>query len=199
MESLMANDQAWEYGTEIMLNPDNHHNIEDNPEEYGLSYGVVYTVDIFNTDSLCEDTVALQDMPGYHWYASRFMRVGALKSSAQERGERDSRFAKKFDQGKLLMRPLINGLATSLIAIAAVLSYGAQKYEENSWQSVPDGRKRYEDALIRHQLARGEGQTYDEESGLPHIAHMACNLLFIMWFEIKEGIITNWTKFNEPK
>lgn len=103
----------------------------------------------------------------------------------------------KFDQGKLLTMPLFRGLAIVLTAICAILSYGAQKYAEDSWQSVPNGRKRYEDAFGRHQLARGAGEVYDEESGLPHIAHMICNLMFILWFEIKEGIVTNYTRFNK--
>lgn len=111
----------------------------------------------------------------------------------------EDRFAKKFDQGKMIYRPLMRGLVLAVEAVSAILNYGAQKYEEDSWQSVPDGRKRYEDAFYRHQIERNKGQTYDDESGLPHLAHMICNLMFLLWFEIQEGIITNWTKFNKPR
>lgn len=113
------------------------------------------------------------------------------KSSSQGKGA-------KFDQGKLLFRPLMRGLALPLTAIAAVLSYGAQKYSEDSWQQVPDALRRYEDANYRHMMARNAGEIYDDESGLPHRAHEACNTLFLIWLEIKAGIITNITKFNPP-
>lgn len=104
----------------------------------------------------------------------------------------------KFDAGKLLFRPLMRGLALPLQAVAAVLSYGAQKYAEDSWQEVPNAKQRYEDAYYRHMIARNSGEVYDEESGLPHRAHELCNQMFLLWFDIKDGTITNTTKFNQP-
>lgn len=113
------------------------------------------------------------------------------KSSSQGKGM-------KYDAGKLLFRPLMRGLAIPLTAVAAVLSYGAQKYSEDSWQEVPDARTRYEDAYYRHQMARQMGEVYDPESGLPHMAHELCNLLFMFWFDVKNGTIKNVTTFNKP-
>ena len=104
----------------------------------------------------------------------------------------------KYDDGKILFRPLMQGLALPLLAVAAVLSYGAQKYAEDSWQTVPDGKRRYEDAYYRHMNARAQGEVYDAESGLPHRAHELCNLMFLLWFDIKDGTIFNITKFNKP-
>ena len=104
----------------------------------------------------------------------------------------------KYDSGKLLFRPLMGGLAVALTAVAAVLSYGAQKYKVDSWQTVPEGRERYEDAYYRHQMARQMGEVYDDESGLPHMAHELCNLMFMFWFDFKSGVFSNITKFNPP-
>lgn len=104
----------------------------------------------------------------------------------------------KFDAGKLLFRPLMRGLALPLRAVAAVLTYGAQKYAEDSWQHVPDAKKRYEDAYYRHINARESGEVYDPESGLPHRAHELCNIMFLLWFDIKDGTVQNYTKFNTP-
>lgn len=104
----------------------------------------------------------------------------------------------KFDTGKLCYTPLMRGLALPLRAVAAVLSYGKQKYAEDSWQEVPDAKNRYENAYYRHMNARLSGETYDEESGLPHMAHELCNLMFMLWFAIKDGSITNITEFNPP-
>ena len=104
----------------------------------------------------------------------------------------------KHDGGKLLFRPLMHSLAIPLRAVAAVLSFGAQKYVEDSWQTVPDGKRRYEDAYYRHQNARALGELYDPESGLPHRAHELCNLMFILYFDFIDGTITNIDKFNKP-
>ena len=59
-----------------------------------------------------------------------------------------------------------------------VLSRGAQKYEVDSWKTVPDATWRYANAAARHLLAK---DTLDEEWGLPHKAHANCNLLFLDW------------------
>lgn len=122
-----------------------------------------------------------------------------LRMKAKAQGKKITQgMGAKYDAGKLLYRPLMRGLALPLRALAAILSYGAQKYAEDSWQEVPDAKRRYEDALYRHQQARNEGHVYDEESGLPHRAHEIINSMFVLYFEIKEGTIQNIDKFNPP-
>lgn len=89
----------------------------------------------------------------------------------------------KHDAGK--SRPaLIPGVA--LIAIGDVLAFGAAKYCANGWQSVPDAKSRYADALLRHLAAWLDGERVDPENGLPHLAHVACNACFLIWFEARE-------------
>ncbi len=84
---------------------------------------------------------------------------------------------KKHDAGK--SRPdLIPGEA--LLAVGAVLEYGARKYTEDSWRSVPDAEKRYRAAAVRHLCAILSGEETDPESGLDHWAHVACNALFVL-------------------
>lgn len=94
----------------------------------------------------------------------------------------------KYDHGKVLFRPLTRGLARSLHEVARVLTFGANKYAEDSWQTVPNAVVRYENALDRHLNAWKLGESYDPESGLHHLAHAACNVLFILWFELK-GVV----------
>ena len=67
-----------------------------------------------------------------------------------------------------------------------VLTFGAQKYTPNGWKTVPDAKNRYYAALIRHLNAQklhidngGEGLALDEESGLPHLDHAQCCLVFL--------------------
>ena len=67
--------------------------------------------------------------------------------------------------------------------VAAVMDYGARKYKPQSWQRVPDAEERYRDALLRHLWAYLEGEKRDPETDLHHLAHAACNCLFLVWFE----------------
>jgi len=72
----------------------------------------------------------------------------------------------------------------ALEAVAAVMTFGAAKYADDGWKSLPDGENRYTGAMLRHLTAIQEGELVDDESGLPHIAHVACNALFLTHFEI---------------
>ena len=76
--------------------------------------------------------------------------------------------------------------------IGKVLTFGAQKYSENSWQDLPDFWKRYKAALLRHIIAIDKGELIDPESGLPHIDHVLCNAVFLDWgFHHGKGISIN--------
>lgn len=68
-------------------------------------------------------------------------------------------------------------------AVVDVLTYGARKYQPDGWRKVPDARRRYYAAAMRHLAAWWGGSPVDEESGLPHLAHAACCLLFLAELE----------------
>ena len=68
-----------------------------------------------------------------------------------------------------------------------VLTFGAKKYADDNWKKVPDAENRYMSALLRHITAYQRGEATDQESGLSHIAHAQCCLLFISWFEKHKG------------
>ena len=69
--------------------------------------------------------------------------------------------------------------------VVAVLAFGAGKYGPNNWQQVEGAQDRYFSAAQRHLVAWREGERLDAESGLPHLAHAACCLLFLLWFEVR--------------
>lgn len=71
----------------------------------------------------------------------------------------------------------------SIRQVVKVLTYGAAKYQDEGWRKVEPAR--YLDALYRHLYEWGMGRTHDEESGLPHLAHALCNLVFL--FELTGG------------
>ena len=71
-------------------------------------------------------------------------------------------------------------------AVAKVLTMGAVKYAPNSWQNVPDAKDRYYAALRRHLNSWRKGERNDKESGLNHLAHVACNTMFLLWLDNHE-------------
>ena len=67
--------------------------------------------------------------------------------------------------------------------VGKVLTFGANKYEPNNWQKVEDAEDRYYAAALRHLIAWRKGEKTDPESGLSHLDHVACNIMFLQHFE----------------
>ena len=65
--------------------------------------------------------------------------------------------------------------------IVDVLTFGANKYTDNSWQAMDNGIERYYAAMMRHLVAWRKGEHTDIESGLDHLSHALTNLVFIKW------------------
>ena len=64
-------------------------------------------------------------------------------------------------------------------AVGGVMTHGAEKYGEGSYRRVEP--KRYRAALMRHickWIKNPHG--IDEDSGLPHLWHIACNVAFLL-------------------
>lgn len=57
-------------------------------------------------------------------------------------------------------------------------------YGRNSWRTVPDGATRYRAALERHIAAFEMGERTDPETGLPTVAHIACDALIVCALEL---------------
>lgn len=74
-----------------------------------------------------------------------------------------------------------------LFDIAEVRAFGVKKYNDpDNWKKVEI--QRYRDAAFRHFMAYlDDPQGNDEESGLPHLAHLACNIAFLCELENKEN------------
>ncbi len=86
----------------------------------------------------------------------------------------------KYDAGKWRFSLVPMNAIRSVIE---VLEFGAKKYAPDNWKTVPDARTRYFDATIRHVTAWWSGEKDDSESGLPHLAHAICCLLFLLWLD----------------
>lgn len=70
--------------------------------------------------------------------------------------------------------------------VVKVATYGAKKYTDGGWLSVPNGIRRYRAAAIRHRIAM-ETEECDSESGLPHAWHVEWNLWAVYTLEEKRG------------
>ena len=84
--------------------------------------------------------------------------------------------AAKQDAGK----PRLSLVPSQIIwDIAEIRQFGNEKYHDpNNWKTVEI--ERYIDALYRHFLRFLDNpRSIDEESGLEHYKHMACNMAFI--------------------
>ena len=108
----------------------------------------------------------------------------SIRSFGPNRKDRTIREGTKHDDGKLQWS-LIE--LKNLEPMLKVLMFGAKKYAPDNWKKVPDAKKRYYDAFMRHFAAYQAGELKDEESGLPHLDHAQCCLYFLSYFEHKDG------------
>lgn len=68
----------------------------------------------------------------------------------------------------------------ALEEVAKVLTKGAEKYAPENWRQVAGWRWRYFRAAIGHVAKWRMGEKLDPEWGLPHLAHAACCILFMI-------------------
>ena len=80
----------------------------------------------------------------------------------------------KYDEEK----PRLALLSTyALTETAKVLNYGAEKYGDDNWREGISAR-RLISAALRHILAYNDGEDNDLETGLSHLAHAMCMIMF---------------------
>lgn len=86
---------------------------------------------------------------------------------------------KKFDNGKAPISLVDPDFITE---VAHILAMGKEKYGAYNWALGTDWDRTYS-ALMRHMFAWWNGENTDEESGRTHLAHAACNLMFLMHWQ----------------
>lgn len=71
--------------------------------------------------------------------------------------------------------------------VGYIRTYGVQKYHDpDNWKNIEDAKQRYIAAAMRHFNAWRSGEKRDKESGLRHLSHCACNLMFLIELERME-------------
>lgn len=152
-------------------------------EHLGMRVGDVGTVvAITPGGSLVLEEYTGANGPGSH-VASKFVlaqRGGQLllpKSESDPTGKDPHQPGAKLDAGKVELGLILNGMPRALLQVARVATYGANKYTRDGWLSVPDGPRRYTDAMYRHLNAEARGEIHDADTQLEHAAHAAWNAL----------------------
>lgn len=102
-----------------------------------------------------------------------------VSAEAAEKVRKQYGSAAKFDHDKL---PLNLLSSEAMNQTAAVLKFGAQKYAEHNWRKG-FAWSRPLAAAMRHLTAFNDGEDKDSESGLSHLAHAACCIMFLLEFE----------------
>jgi hypothetical protein len=86
---------------------------------------------------------------------------------------------RKDDQGKLpwhLLPP------DALDQIVWVLQHGANKYGERNWENGMSWSRPFS-ALMRHMWAWWRGEGVDPETGISHLSHAGCCIMFLLAYE----------------
>lgn len=109
---------------------------------------------------------------------------------------------RKFDGGKLRY---------DLVPVLAFedqvkgLTYGATKYDDNNWRNVPEGRKRYLAAAMRHIQEYRKGNLWDHEQEIHHLSAAINNFSFIVekdlqgWEDVPDAVVEDIEPWIEWK
>jgi hypothetical protein len=97
----------------------------------------------------------------------------------------------KDDNHKPRLDLVLGDFHRALWEVGKVGTFGANKYCDRGWHEVENGRERYASALLRHYLRFKNGEHFDNESNLLHLAHLAWNALAILQLELED------IQFNE--
>ena len=101
--------------------------------------------------------------------------LGVGESSSDTKPSVAMKHDKKKPRYSLLDRAFVWG-------IVKVLEFGAEKYEVNNWRKGFQ-YSRILDAAQRHLDEFSQGNRLDEETGLPHLYHLGCCIMFLSRFD----------------
>lgn len=85
--------------------------------------------------------------------------------------------------------------ANAHLNIVKILEYGATKHGPHAWRKYPIGA--FVNAIARHLNAIQRGEWVDDETGLPHVAHISCSCMFLDEIAAKDPeALKEWDKEN---
>lgn len=72
----------------------------------------------------------------------------------------------------------------ALEEIVKVLMFGARKYAPDNWKKGNQWTDTY-NSLMRHLALWRNGEDRDAETGLLHLGHIGCNVVFLLYYHLK--------------
>ncbi len=97
--------------------------------------------------------------------------------------------AVKYDSKKIRLDLLST---TAMEEVAKVLTFGAEKYADNNWR-LGMSWSRLLRAAVGHTWAFMRGEDLDPETGLCHLAHAICCLMFLLeYYLTNNGDDNRW-------
>lgn len=69
--------------------------------------------------------------------------------------------------------------------LGKILTFGAEKYEADNWKLAYSDSdiQRIKGSLLRHTFSYLKGEKLDPETKESHLYHIACNLMFLDYFD----------------
>ena len=110
------------------------------------------------------------------------------KMAESTKSTQKAEVASKFDGGKVMLELLP---WEALIEIAKVLTFGAGKYGAHNWRGTGLSYSRLLGAALRHLSAWAMGEDRDKETGLSHLAHAGCCILFLLSYTLLSGAMAD--------
>lgn len=114
-----------------------------------------------------------------HVFVTEAMRKTAQQEWEDETITIQSEEGRKDDHGKAPYHLLAPEM---LEATAQVLKFGADKYAPRNWEKGMDWSRPYS-ALMRHMWAWWKGEGKDPETGMSHLWHASCCIMFLIAYE----------------
>ena len=105
---------------------------------------------------------------------------GCYGCNADKQAQQDQP-GRKADTGKIRVDLLPVDV---LEEVSKVLTHGAKKYEDRNWEKGISYNRCY-GALLRHVWAWWRKEDKDPETGLSHLSHAICNLMFLLAYELR--------------
>lgn len=93
----------------------------------------------------------------------------------------------KNDAGKLRLDLLP---FDALESVAQVMAWGAAEHGDCNWELGMSSRRVFA-AASRHLWSWFKGEDFDKASGLPHLAHCATNVLFLLAYQLRPCLSRN--------
>lgn len=118
----------------------------------------------------------------------------AIHQFTQKTSTKPESTAIKYDSGKTdwSLMPF-----EAVEEINKVLEFGAKKYAAHNWTQGEGFRyTRVLNSLFRHLFAWSRGEDLDPESGLSHLAHAGCNIVFLIYYNRYKSRYNNDDRFK---